>query len=106
MAGWRRAIRRAAQAPQTVMKISGIGVPGQPWSVALQRPIVEALIEAFGPERAMFASNFPVDGLTGSFDEIFSVYKALTRDLTEADRRALFHDTASRVYRIGHTPNP
>jgi predicted TIM-barrel fold metal-dependent hydrolase len=87
------------------MKISGIGVPGEPWSVDLQQPVVEALIESFGPSRAMFASNFPVDGLTGSFEEIFTVYKALTRGLPEADRRALFHDTACRVYRIGHTAN-
>jgi len=105
MAGWGRAIRRAAEAPQTIMKISGIGVPGEPWSVDLQQPVVEALIESFGPSRAMFASNFPVDGLTGSFEEIFTVYKAVTHGLPEADRRALFHDTACRVYRIGHTAN-
>jgi predicted TIM-barrel fold metal-dependent hydrolase len=46
----------------------------------------------------MFASNFPVDGVCGSFDVIFSGFDAATRQDPEAARRALFHDTAHRVY--------
>jgi predicted TIM-barrel fold metal-dependent hydrolase len=48
----------------------------------------------------MIASNFPVDGLTGTFDQIFSFYKAATAALPRADRLRLFHDTAVRVYRL------
>ncbi len=101
MAGWRQAIHRAASAPGTTMKISGIGLPGRPWSLDDNRPIIDTIIEAFGPDRAMFASNFPVDGLCGSFDTIFHGYKAATASLSHTDRVKLFHDTAIRVYRLG-----
>ncbi len=101
MAGWRHAIRRAASAPGTTMKISGIGVPGRPWSLDDNRPIIETIVEAFGADRAMFASNFPVDGICASFDTIFQSFKAATASLPRADRLKLFHDTAIRVYRLG-----
>lgn len=100
VAGWRSAVRRAANAQNVVMKISGIGLAGRPWSIDEQRPIIHELIDAFGPDRAMFASNFPVDGLTGSFDTIYSGYKAATASLSRGDRLKLFHDTAIRVYRL------
>ncbi len=100
LAGWRAAIRRAATLPQATIKISGIGVRDRPWSLADNRGIVDSLIEAFGVARCMFASNFPVDGLTGSFDTIFDGYKAATAALPDRDRRRLFHDNAVRIYRI------
>ncbi len=100
MAGWRTAIRRAASAPQVTIKISGIGIAGRPWSLDEQRPVIRDLIEAFGPDRSLFASNFPVEGLCGSFDTIYSGFKAATADLPQADRVKLFHDNAIRIYRL------
>ena len=100
MAGWRLAIRRAATAPQVAMKISGIGVKGRPWSLDDNRVIIDDLIEAFGADRCMFASNFPVDGLTGSFATIFSGFKAATAALPRSERLQLFHDNAVRTYRL------
>jgi len=82
------------------VKVSGIGVPGKPWSVELNAAIVRDTIEAFGVERSMFASNFPVDSLTGDFDTIYSGFKTIVADLPEADQRKLFHDNAVRIYRI------
>ena len=55
--------------PERVVKISGIGVPGRRWTAELQQPVVHALLSAFGVERCMFASNFPVDSLVASFDD-------------------------------------
>lgn len=104
LAGWRAAIRRAASVPSMTIKISGIGIKGRRWSLDDQRPIIEACIEAFGPDRAMFASNFPVDRVIGDFDTIFSGFKAATASLPRADRVRLFHDTAVRVYRLPPTP--
>ncbi len=98
--GWRAAMRALAEQSNVAVKISGIGVPGTPWSVALNRAIVRDTLDAFGVERAMFASNFPVDGLTGDFDTIYSGYKTIVADLPEADQRKLFHDNAVRIYRI------
>jgi predicted TIM-barrel fold metal-dependent hydrolase len=51
----------------------------------------------------MFASNFPVDGLCASFDTIFAGFDAITRGFTLAERRALFHDNATRIYRMEGT---
>ena len=48
----------------------------------------------------MFASNFPVDSLRASFDTIYSGFEEITRGFSEAERRALFHDNAVRIYRM------
>lgn len=100
MAGWRRAIKRGATAPQVAMKISGIGVKGRPWSLDDNRAVIDDLIAAFGVERCLFASNFPVDGLTGSFDTIFNGFKKATAGVSRSERLRLFHDNAIRIYRL------
>src|SRR5262249_14118880 len=99
IAGWRRALELVAREPNTRLKISGIGVPGKAWTVALNGQIVRDAISIFGASRAMFASNFPVDSLVATFDEIFDGFDAITADLDERDRRRLFHDTAAEIYR-------
>ncbi|MCP5083482.1 MAG: amidohydrolase family protein [Alphaproteobacteria bacterium] len=99
LAGWRAAMEQFAECANVVVKISGIGVPGQRWSVELNGDVVRQTIEMFGAERCMFASNFPVDGLCGSFDEIYSGFKQITSPLGEEAQRMLFHDNALRVYR-------
>ncbi len=104
LAGWRSALKLVATAPQVTIKISGIGLKGQPWRLADMRPIIHDTIDIFGVHRCMFASNFPVDGLVGSFDTIYSGYKAATADLPGADRIRLFHDNALRIYRLPVTP--
>ncbi len=101
LAGWRQALETLAGQPNTAVKISGLGLPGQPWSAEANRSIVLDAIAIFGVERAMFASNFPVDGLVGSFDTIFSGFKEITAHLPRAQREALFHGNALRHYRIG-----
>ena len=70
LAGWRRACELLAPEPNVVVKISGLGVPGRPWTPQLQGPVVRDAIRIFGAQRAMFASNFPVDSLVATFDEI------------------------------------
>ena len=98
LAGWRMAMTEFAALPQAYVKISGIGLPRNPWSVEDNRDIVRFCIDTFGPHRAMFASNFPVDGLCGSFETIFSAFAELTREDPEEHRVALFRTTAERVY--------
>jgi predicted TIM-barrel fold metal-dependent hydrolase len=61
---------------------------------------VLAAIELFGVERCMFASNFPVDGLCASFDAVYSGFDEITRHFSGAERAALFHDNALRIYRM------
>jgi predicted TIM-barrel fold metal-dependent hydrolase len=100
IAGWRAALAVAAAEPNIALKISGLGLRGEPWSVAANAPIVREAIRIFGAERCLFASNYPVDSLVGSFDAIFSGFKAIAADLPEAAQQAMFHDNAQRIYRI------
>jgi predicted TIM-barrel fold metal-dependent hydrolase len=100
LAGWRAALRTLAAAPNAAIKISGLGLPGRSWTVADNRPIVLDAIEIFGAERAMFASNFPVDSLVATFETIYSGFDEITRGLSEAERAALFRDNARRIYRM------
>ena len=57
-------------------------------------------IEAFGPDRCMFESNFPVDKVSCSYTVLWNCFKRLTQGFAESERAALFHDTAVRVYRL------
>jgi predicted TIM-barrel fold metal-dependent hydrolase len=81
-----------------VIKISGLGQPGQAWTVAANRAIVLTAIEAFGVERTMFASGFPVDGLCATCGTIFSGFRTIVSAFSASEQRALFHDNALRVY--------
>jgi predicted TIM-barrel fold metal-dependent hydrolase len=90
--GWRAAMQALAACPNVMVKISGMGLP--------VREFVLGAIELFGVERAMFASNYPVDGLRASFTAIYAGFDELTRGMAEGERRALFHDNAVRIYRM------
>ena len=98
IAGWKDAMRALAACPNAALKISGLGVPGQAWTAASNRDVVLAAIDLFGIDRAMFASNFPVDGLCGSFDAIATGMREILRGFPAAEQQAFFHDNAVRIY--------
>lgn len=100
LAGWRAALELAARQPNVAIKISGLGRPGLPWTLTANGPIIRDTIEIFGSERCMFASNFPVDGLTGSFQIIYGGFRAAVSNRPVEERRMLFHDNAVRIYRL------
>ena len=100
LAGWREAMRTLAGHPNVAVKISGLGLRGRPWSVEDNAPVVRDTIELFGASRCMFASNFPVDSLVASFETIYSGFKAIIAELPRAERQALLHDNAARIYRL------
>jgi predicted TIM-barrel fold metal-dependent hydrolase len=58
------------------------------------------MIDIFGPDRAMFGSNFPVDKLYSSFEVLYDAYDTVTQDFTDGERRKLFAETAEKFYRI------
>lgn len=99
LAGWRLAMSRLAQWPNVQVKVSGLGQAGQPWRAKDNAWIVREVIAMFGTDRVMFASNFPVDSLCGSFDDIYSGFKSIVADLPSADQQRLFYSNAQRVYR-------
>jgi predicted TIM-barrel fold metal-dependent hydrolase len=106
LAGWRHAMGTLAAQPNVACKISGLGQPGRPWTVAGNGPVVLDTIAIFGVERCMFASNFPVDGLVADFDTIYEGFKAIVAGFSAADRMALFHDNAVRCYRLEEAGAP
>ncbi|MCI0755441.1 NAD(P)-binding domain-containing protein [Teichococcus vastitatis] len=97
---WRAALAGLARAPNVALKISGLGLPDQPWRAALNVPVIRDAITLFGADRCLFASNYPVDSLAGSFDVIMDGFLQAIADRTEAERRQLLHDNAVRLYRL------
>ena len=110
---WRQAMRALGAVPNLYVKLGGLAmaVAGFGWrdravpptSVELAqawRPYVEVCLEAFGPQRCMFESNFPVDRTGCSYGVVWNAFKRLALALSASERSALCADTARRVYRI------
>jgi predicted TIM-barrel fold metal-dependent hydrolase len=98
---WREGMHAlAALGSNVVCKLSGLAMPLGSMSADDLRPWLEFAIDAFGAERCMFASNFPVDSAAGSFDDLYGAFDAVTSGLDDASREALFAGTAERVYRL------
>jgi L-fuconolactonase len=114
---WRRGIAAVGSCPNVVIKLGGAGSarsgydwhqrPVKPSSEEIAhilRPYVAWCIERFGAERCMFESNFPVEKAANSYVVIWNAFKRMTQDFSSAERVAVFHDTACRVYRIPMRP--
>jgi L-fuconolactonase len=112
-AAWRASIGELAKCENVVVKVGGMGMhvfgfgfdkrPQPPLSEELARtwkPYADVCLNAFGPKRAMFESNFPVDKISCSYKVIWNALKRLAAGYTKDEKAALFHDTAARVYRL------
>jgi predicted TIM-barrel fold metal-dependent hydrolase len=112
-AAWRAGIAAVAACPNITLKLGGMGMPrmGFDWhtravpigSEALaadMAPWMQYCIEQFGPDRCMFESNFPPDKVSFSYHVLYNAFKRLSRAYSPAERAAMFHDTAAKVYRI------
>ena len=100
MERWRTGMENLASAPNVAVKISDLCAYDPDWTVDSYRPIVLSLIDWFGVDRCMFASDFPVAGLHGEFDAHYNAFKKIVKDFTADEQRKLFHDTAARLYRL------
>ena len=111
---WSRSIRELAACPNVHVKLGGMGMPmfgfdfvegeiapGSEQLAQAWRPYVETCIEAFGPKRAMFESNFPVDKVSYGYGVYWNACKRLAKGMSAAEKADLFHGTASRFYRLG-----
>jgi predicted TIM-barrel fold metal-dependent hydrolase len=109
---WRDNLERIAACPNTIAKFGGFGITlgtgtyladppaSEAQLVAEWAPYFEATMDAFGPNRSMFESNFPVDAGSCSYARLWNVFKRLAKTLSEAEKRALFSGTAAQVYKI------
>jgi L-fuconolactonase len=110
---WKTAIRALADCPNVVVKLGGLVMPLNGFGFHKREPPIGSIelaeatrdwylhtIECFGVERCMFESNFPVDKVSVSYRVLWNSFKRLTANFSAAERAALFHDTAARVYRL------
>lgn len=97
---WRRGLDFFAGHPQVALKISGLAMAPGGWDPALNRRLVSEAIEAFGTDRCLFGSNFPIDGLAADYAAVWSVFREAIEPLSEAERVAVLRGNAERVYRI------
>jgi predicted TIM-barrel fold metal-dependent hydrolase len=97
---WRRGISMLAALGDNVhCKLSGLAMPLHSMDAGVLRPWIEHCLESFGVDRCMFASNFPVDAMHGTFDQLYSGFDEVTADLDADSRDKLFAANAERVYR-------
>jgi L-fuconolactonase len=111
--GWAASIKALAACPNVCVKLGGLGMrmggfgfhdqPEPPSSATLAarwRPYIETCIEAFGPSRCMFESNFPVDKGSYSYPVFWNACKVLAKGASQSEKADLFTGTAARVYRL------
>ncbi|MGF6408804.1 amidohydrolase family protein [Paraburkholderia tuberum] len=102
LARWRRGMEALAEQPRVSVKLSEFGLRDAAWNDAENRRIIGDAVAIFGAERCMFASNFPVAGLRIAYPALVQTFAAAMADrqLSDAARRAIWHDNAIRIYRI------
>jgi L-fuconolactonase len=96
------------------VKLGGLPMPFLGWRARMSEPLpssevlardwkpyIETCIDAFGPERCMFESNFPVDRFGCDYVALWNAFKHLAAAYSADEKTALFSGTATRVYRIG-----
>lgn len=102
VAPWKRDIEALAARKNVVCKISGIiarAVKGN-WSSADLAPIINHCLDAFGPERVIFGSDWPVCTLVASYRDWVVALREIIAERPAADQRKLLHDNAARLYKV------
>ncbi|MFI8455425.1 amidohydrolase family protein [Kitasatospora sp. NPDC085464] len=100
---WAGRVRELAREPNVFCKLSGMVTEAAPdgWTVAGLRPYAETVLDAFGPERVMFGSDWPVCLVAASYGQVVSAAEELTDGLEPHERAQVFGGTATRIYGLG-----
>ena len=97
---WSENMKFLASFKNVAVKISGLRMFDKNWTTESRKKIVMKTIEIFGVNRCMFASNFPVERLFGSYDDIFNSFKEIIKKFSQADKTKMFHDNAIYYYKL------
>lgn len=97
---WRSCIQELGHCPNVTVKLSGLATEARPPSLdaAALRARAEVLLDAFGPSRTMFGSDWPVCLLAGSYDETIYAARKFTDQLSADQAAEVFGGTAVRTY--------
>jgi L-fuconolactonase len=103
---WAEQLQELAALPNTAAKLSGLATEADwaHWTDADLRPFTDAALDAFGPERLMFGSDWPVCTLATDYAETLGTTRTLIAALGPAEQAAILADTATRVYGLPSTP--
>jgi predicted TIM-barrel fold metal-dependent hydrolase len=93
-------VRLLARQPNVVVKLSGYDEVDPGWSVDGYADYARTLLDAFGVDRVLFGSNFPVDRRTITYPALVATTAAVTAGLTADERDRLFYRNTVRTYRI------
>ncbi|MCL7378128.1 amidohydrolase [Streptomyces sp. 35G-GA-8] len=99
---WAGLVGELAALPNTVCKLSGMVTEAawDSWTAEGLRPYADTVLDAFGPERLMFGSDWPVCRLAATYGEVLDAARTVTDGLSEDERDAVFRETARRVYAL------
>jgi predicted TIM-barrel fold metal-dependent hydrolase len=97
---WRTQLRDLAQAPNVVVKVSGLAMRDAAWTAESIRPWVLECIDAFGPSRVVFATNWPVDSLFSDYGDVVRAYRQILAEFSESEQAAMLAGNAERIFRI------
>jgi L-fuconolactonase len=95
---WEASLRMVAERPNTVAKVSGLHMPGQPLTAKALRPVLHVALEAFGAERLMYGGDWPMTVPHGGYAVAFAVTQELVGELSPHEQTALWNGTAKRTY--------
>jgi L-fuconolactonase len=97
---WSRHLKELAELPNVVAKLSGLVTEAswRDWTPHGLQPFVDVALDAFGADRLMFGSDWPVCTLAAEYDTVIATARTLTAALSIGERGALFATTATRVY--------
>ena len=99
---WKREMTALGKADNVACKVSGLGMADLRWTLASLRPWVLHCIDAFGPDRIMFGTNWPVDILFATYLETVDAYRTIIAEagFSPDDQARMLHRNAERFYRI------
>lgn len=97
---WQSGLSEVAKAPNVICKLSGLVMGDWAWTVESIGEMTRRVFDIFGPDRICFGSNFPVDSLFARYPDLLAAHIFALKSQSDADLKAVFHDTAVRLYNL------
>lgn len=100
LARWRHGLAAMGRQPNILLKLSNYAAYAPERTLEADRDTLRTCIDAFGPARCMFGSDYPVARRTMTYPDLVQRFREVVAEYTPDEQRAMFHDTAARAYGI------